>query len=191
MEPVPVEDTEVFGFLADDKEAGLKDMYHGWISGRGGEGLKVRPIEITGKVGNVLVQTSRSEDEFERTLEGETFIRMVTITFVIGAIRLPISDFDWERDAPYGACLDVRSFEYARIAFSQSRFSIFRDSSRNRFVNASRVSVLDFLKLNNASTLTSLSLLKANWAMKSCEGEIGDVDGCRVECVVYIQYCAP
>ncbi|KAF6141409.1 hypothetical protein GIB67_021225 [Kingdonia uniflora] len=68
-----------------------------------------------------------------------------------------------------------RAFEYARIAFTQSRFSIFRDSSRNPFAKASRVSVLDFLKLNNAPTLTTLSLLK--------EGEIGDVDGYRVECV--------
>ncbi|KAF6142191.1 hypothetical protein GIB67_037109 [Kingdonia uniflora] len=84
-------------------------MYHGWISGRGGEGLKVRPIKITGKVGIVLVQTSCSEDEIERALEGEAFVCMVTIAFVIGAIRLPRSDFNWERDAPYGVCLDMRS----------------------------------------------------------------------------------
>ncbi|KAF6135574.1 hypothetical protein GIB67_015427 [Kingdonia uniflora] len=166
-------------------------MYHAWVSNWGGEGLNVRPIKITGKVSNVLAQTSCWEDEFEKTLEGEAFVCMVTITFVIGAIRLPRSDFDWERDGPYGVCLNMRAFEYARIEFVQSRFSIFRDSSRNRFVKASRVSVLDFLKFNNASTLTSLALLKADWAMKSCEGDIGDVDCRRVECVVYIQHCAP
>ncbi|KAF6139870.1 hypothetical protein GIB67_009717 [Kingdonia uniflora] len=166
-------------------------MYHGRVSSRGGEGLEVRPIEITGKVGNVLVQTSCSEDEFERTLEVEAFVRMVAIAFVIGTIRLPMSDFDWERNTPYGVYLNVLAFEYARIAFAQSRFSIFRNSSRNFFVKASRVSVLDFLKLNNTSTLTSLSLLKANWAMKSYVGEIGDVDGCRVECALYIQHYAP
>ncbi|KAF6162590.1 hypothetical protein GIB67_003136 [Kingdonia uniflora] len=106
-------------------------MYHGWVSGRGSEGLKVRSIEITGKVGNVLVQTSCSEDEFERTLEGEAFVRIVTIAFVIGAIRLLRSDFDWEKGC-------------------------------------------------------------AIWVLPGCaEGEIGDVDGCRVECVVYIQHCAP
>ncbi|KAF6175786.1 hypothetical protein GIB67_039554 [Kingdonia uniflora] len=83
-------------------------MYHGWVSSRGGEGLEVRPIKITGRVGNVLVQTSCSEDDFERMLEGKAFVRMVIIAFVIGTIRLPRSDFDWERDAPYGVCLNVR-----------------------------------------------------------------------------------
>ncbi|KAF6144884.1 hypothetical protein GIB67_001895 [Kingdonia uniflora] len=83
-------------------------MNYGWVSSRGGKGLDVRPIEITGKVGSILVQTSCSEDEFERTLEGEAFIRMVIIAFVIGAIRLPRSDYNWERDAPYGVYLNVR-----------------------------------------------------------------------------------
>ncbi|KAF6136384.1 hypothetical protein GIB67_028074 [Kingdonia uniflora] len=83
-------------------------MYHGWVNSRGGEGLGVRLIEITGKVGNVLVQTSCSEDEFEGTLGGKVFVCMVKIAFVIGAIRLPRSDFDWERDPPYGVYLNIR-----------------------------------------------------------------------------------
>ncbi|KAF6140682.1 hypothetical protein GIB67_013975 [Kingdonia uniflora] len=92
-------------------------MYHGWVSGRAGEGLKVRPIEITGKVGKVLVQTSCSEDEFERTLEGEAFVRMVAIAFVIGAIRLPRSDFDWERYAPYGELGDEELRELLEASY--------------------------------------------------------------------------
>ncbi|KAF6172031.1 hypothetical protein GIB67_029449 [Kingdonia uniflora] len=106
MEPISAEDTEVFKFLVDDKEASLKGDGSCGDRGRSGEGLKVRPIEITVKVGNVLVQTSCSEDEFERTSEGETFARIVTIAFVIGAIRLPKFDFDWERDTLYGVCLE-------------------------------------------------------------------------------------
>ncbi|KAF6138883.1 hypothetical protein GIB67_018614, partial [Kingdonia uniflora] len=117
-------------------------MYHGWVSSRGGEGLKVRPIEITGKVSNILVLMSCSEDEFVRTLEGKAFVRMVTIAFVIGAIGLPRSDFNWERDAPYGVCLNV---------LSQSP------------VRRERSWVMEW----DANAVT--------------EGEIGDVDGCRVE----------
>ncbi|KAF6173774.1 hypothetical protein GIB67_007450 [Kingdonia uniflora] len=92
MKHVLAEDTEVFGFLIDDKEAGLMgDGSYGysWVSSRGGEGLKVRPVEIAGKVSNILVQSFCWDDKFERTLEGRAFVCMVTITFVIGAIRLP------------------------------------------------------------------------------------------------------
>ncbi|KAF6162507.1 hypothetical protein GIB67_003053 [Kingdonia uniflora] len=52
MEPVLAEYTEVFEILVDDKEAGLKgegSCGDSWVSSRGEEGLKVRPIEITGK----------------------------------------------------------------------------------------------------------------------------------------------
>ncbi|KAF6142108.1 hypothetical protein GIB67_037026 [Kingdonia uniflora] len=164
-------------YVVNFDEVYFVNVHLDWVNSRGGLRFEVRTVKITGKIGNILVQMTYSKDEFERALEGETFVGMVTVTFLISAVRFTWSDFDRERDMPNGVCLYMwqkgikrgsMEFEYASIAFMQSRFSIFRDSLRNLLVKASSVSLLDFLKLNRASTLTSLYLLKANWVMKSC-----------------------
>ncbi|KAF6170739.1 hypothetical protein GIB67_015691 [Kingdonia uniflora] len=124
MKPIPAEDTEVFGFLIDEKEAGLK----GEVS------------------------------------YGDR------------------SDFDWEGDAPYGFCPGCVGSGMRMLSQFAEVGSVRRLGMLVGFMESFEVDISVDLRGH---------LFEYLEFVEDEEGEIGDVDGCRVECVVNIQHCAP